>query len=81
MSKLRAVIMPHGAREIVQSLIGEYNQSIKILAQRLGVTTRTIYRILSDNPISDKLLANIVTLYCDIVSQAEREQEQKNSDE
>lgn len=59
-----AIVMPLAAQDIIQTLISRHKLTIPELAEKLGVTPRTIYRIKKGRNTSYKLLAELIEIYC-----------------
>jgi hypothetical protein len=59
-----AVTMPISTEQMIDDLIRKHRLSIKEIAHILGVSTRTIYRLQSNDIVSNKLLTDLMGLYC-----------------
>ncbi len=70
--------IPGTAREIIESLILEQDYSVKQIAEMLGVTTKTIYRIKKGYCPHAKIHLNLIQLFLSL--SYEKGQEEKEGD-
>lgn len=55
--------IPGTAREIIESLILQQDYSVKQIAQKLGISSKTIYRIRKGYSPQPKTHLNLIQLY------------------
>jgi DNA-binding NtrC family response regulator len=55
--------IPGTAREIVEDLIASHQYNVKQIAEMLGVTSKTVYRMRKGFLVQPKIHLNLIALY------------------